>query len=231
MLLLPAIEGSTAKIGTFHAVPIDRSRGITHEGMPHKMLFRFDDIKDHPSEVFRSWLSHAEELYYVRALYFAGVYGGDFREEKFLFLTRAVEAFHRRFQAMLSEGTDERVRKSVKKKFTLSERLASLVQKHTEALHALVADPAAYVKGIVEHRNKFTHFNFDSKSRELSGENSVEPEHVRVLLYNFFLKLLLEACFLERMGFTKDEITKLFRRSETYGQLRQHWSETYPRLR
>ena len=92
-------------------------------------------------------------------------------------------------------------------------------------------DPAAYVKGIVEHRNKFTHFNFDPKSRELSGENSVEPEHLRVLLYNFFLKLLLEACFLERMGFTKDEITKIFRRSETYGQLRQHWSETYPRLR
>ena len=91
VLLLPAIEGSTAKIGTFHAVAIDRSRGITHEGMPHKMLFRFDDIKDHPSEVFQSWLSHAEELHYVRALYFAGVYGGDFREEKFLFLIRAVE--------------------------------------------------------------------------------------------------------------------------------------------
>ncbi len=229
-LLLPAVEGSTTKIGTFHAVPIDRSRGITHEGMPHKMLFRFDDIKDCPSEVFRSWLSHAEELYYVRALYFAGAYGGDFREEKFLFLIRALEALHRRFPVMLPEGTDERVRTSVKKRFTLRERLESLVQKHAEALHALVADPAAYVDGIVEHRNKFTHFTFDPKSRELNDENSVEPEHVRVLLYNFFLKLLLEACFLERMGFTTNKIAKLFRRSETYGQLRQHWSETYPRL-
>ena len=223
-LLLPAVKDSTAKVGTFHAVPIDRSRGITHKGMPHKMLFRFNDIKDRPSKFFRSWLSHAEELYYVRALYFAGAYGGDFREEKFLFLIRSLEAFHRRFPVMLREGTNERVR------FTLRERLDSLVQKHAEALHALVADPPAYVDGIVEHRNKFTHFDFDPKSPELNDENSVEPEYVRVLLYNFLLKLLLEACFLEMMGFTTNQIAKLFRRSETYGQLRQHWSETYPRL-
>ena len=108
-------------------------------------------------------------------------------------------------------------------KTTKAFRLQEVRQSHTARVYGR--------DSIVEHRNKFTHFNFDSKSRELSGENSVEPEHVRVLLYNFFLKLLLEACFLERMGFTKDEITKLFRRSETYGQLRQHWSETYPRLR
>jgi hypothetical protein len=44
----------------------------------------------------------------------------------------------------------------------------------------------------------------------------VPPE--RVLIYNFLLRMILEGCFLESMGFTKDEIVALLRRSETYRQ-------------
>lgn len=224
--------------GTFHAVPI--YRGKEGRSSVAHMLFRFGDIAERAPELFRSWLSHSEELYDSRALYFAGAYGGGFIEGKLLSLTQAVEAFHRRFRqglyidkkqfrtevlkpmlAAIPEGTDERVRKSIQDRlnyaneYSQRERLESLVREFEMALRTLVPDPLIYVAAIIKHRNAFTHF--DPKSRKSTDESSVEPE--RVLLYNFFLRLLLEACFLERMGFTSSEIATIFQRSETYRQL------------
>jgi hypothetical protein len=92
-----------------------------------------------------------------------------------------------------------------------SERLGSLVDEYAAALEVLVPTPTAYVGPIVKHRNEFTHF--DPKSR-----TDVPPE--RVLLYNFLLRLLLEACFLQSMEFSRDEVIALLRRSERYRQLR-----------
>ncbi len=238
-LSLPAgDEDARPERGTFHAVPIYRGR----EGRPSvaNMLFRFGDIAERAPELFRSWLSHSEELYDSRALYFAGAYGGGFIEGKLLSLTQAVEAFHRRFRqglyidkkqfrtevlkpmlAAIPEGTDERVRKSLQDRlnyaneYTQRERLESLVREFEMALRTLVADPLIYAAAIIKHRSAFTHF--DPKSRKSSDGSSVEPE--RVLLYNFFLRLLLEVCFLESMGFTSSEIATIVQRSETYRQL------------
>lgn len=123
--------------------------------------------------------------------------------------------------ASIPEGTDERLRKSIQDRlnyaneYSQRERLESLVREFEPALRALVADPMVYVATIIKHRNAFTHF--DPKSRKSSDESSAAPE--RVLLYNFFLRLLLEACFLESMGFTSSEIATIFQRSETYRQL------------
>jgi len=239
VLSLPTSEDdSRAERGTFHAVHV--YRGKDGRSSTIHMLFRFNDIADRAPELFRSWLSHAETLYDPRALYFAGAYGGGFIEGKLLSLTQAVEAFHRRFReglyiekkqfrtqvlkpllAAIPEGTDERVRKSIRDRlnyaneYSQCERLESLVREFETALRVLVAEPLVYPPAIIRHRNAFTHF--DPKSRESADGNSVEPE--RVLLYNFFLRLLLEACFLESMGFTKSEIATIFERSETYRQL------------
>lgn len=239
VLSLPTVEGDTrAERGTYHAVPV--YRGKEGRSSTVQMLFRFNDVADRAPELFRSWLSHAEELYDPRSLYFAGGYGGGFIEGKLLSLTQAVEAFHRRFRqglyiekkqfrtgvlkpllAAIPEETDERVRKSIgdrlnyANEYSQRERLESLVREFETALRVLVADPFVYPAAIIKHRNAFTHF--DPKSRESGGKSSAEPE--RVLLYNFFLRLLLEACFLESMGFTTSEIATIFQRSETYRQL------------
>jgi hypothetical protein len=134
-LSLPAGEDARGERGTFHAVPV--YRGQEKRSSIAHMLFRFGDIEERVTELFQSWLSHAEELYDPRALYFAGAYGGGFIEGKLLSLTQAVEAFHRRFRqglyidkkqfraevlkpmlAAIPEETDERVRKSIQDRLT-----------------------------------------------------------------------------------------------------------------
>jgi hypothetical protein len=231
-------EGQPVR-GTFHAVPVHHGDDRRSSVVVH-MLFRFHDVSNHLPDLFRGWLSLSEVLHDSRALYFAGAYGGDFIEGKLLSLAQAAEAFHRRFHeglyidrkafqksilkpllAALPPDTDERVKKSVEDKlryaheYSQRDRFEDLVRKHHGALEVLVRDPMVYVPAIVKHRNAFTHF--DPKSRKSGTHDAVEPE--RVLLYNYFLRLLMEACFLETMGFSIADITALFQRSETYRQL------------
>jgi hypothetical protein len=75
------------------------------------------------------------------------------------------------------------------------------------------------VKPIVDHRNAFTHF-------DPSTELAHGPD--RVLLYNFVLRLLLEACFLKAVGLTTQEIATLAHRSERYKQLAWRFFKALP---
>jgi hypothetical protein len=222
--------------GTFHAVPIYRSRErgsvIVH------MLFRGGEVRERLPELFNAWCSRAEALHDVRALYIAGAYGGGFIEGKLQSLTQAAEAFHRRFRAgsymneeqfqrdvlapvlaAIPQETDDRLRQSMIARlryangFSQRQRFKGLFREYAAGLETLATKPTEYVDPIVDHRNEFTHFDPDQRTTPLD----VPPE--RVLLYNFLLRMLLEACFLESMGFTKDEVVALLRRSETYRQL------------
>jgi hypothetical protein len=220
--------------GTFHAVPLYRSRekaSIVH------MMFSGNEAEKRLPELFAAWWSRAESLFHVRALYFAGAYGGGFIEAKLQSLTQALEAFHRRFRdgtymdeaafqrdilapivAAIPKDTDARLRQSIIARlryangFSQRQRFKVLFREYSAGLETLVTKPVEYVDPIVDHRNEFTHF--DPEQRTPAVE--VPPE--RVLIYNFLLRMILEACFLESMGFTKDEIVALLRRSETYRQ-------------
>jgi len=223
--------------GTFHAVPIYRSRESRGSAIVH-MLFRAREFEGRLPDLFKAWWLRADELHDVRALYFAGAYGGGFIEGKLLSLTQAVEAFHRRLRdgsymdetafqrdilapvlAAIPQGTDDRLRQSMTARlryangFSQRQRFRVLFREYAAALETLVAKPTEYVDPIVDHRNEFTHFDPD----DATSPAEVPPE--RVLLYNFLLRMLLEACFLETMGFTQGEIVALLRRSETYRQL------------
>jgi hypothetical protein len=221
--------------GTFHAVPIYRDReraSIVH------MLFRGAEVEDRLPHLFKSWWTRAEVLHDVRALYFAGAYGGGFIENKLQSLTQATEAFHRRFRdgsymddelfqrnvlgpvvAAIPKDTDDRLRQSMVARlryangFSQRQRFKELLREYAAGLETLVVNPTDYADPIVDHRNEFTHFDPDQRTTPVE----VPPE--RVLLYNFLLRMLLEACFLEGMGFTKDEIVAVLRRSEMYRQL------------
>ncbi|MGE0704310.1 MAG: HEPN domain-containing protein [Vicinamibacterales bacterium] len=223
--------------GTFHAVPIYRSRDERTSSIVH-MLFRAEEVEHRLPALFSAWCSRADDLHDARALYFAGAYGGGFIEGKLLSLTQAVEAYHRRFRdglyidhgvfvkevlepllAAIPAGISHSLQRSLADRlryaneFSQRRRLRVLVREYAAALESLVANPIAYVDPIIDHRNEFTHF--DPAARTSTTE--VPPE--RVLLYNFMLRMLLEACFLESMGLEHDEITALLRRSETYKQL------------
>ena len=223
--------------GTFHAVPVYRGRESRNARTVH-MLFRAEELADRLPALFTAWCSRADELFDSRALYFAGGYGGGFIEGRMLSLTQAVEAFHRRFRegryvdqtlfdsdvliplvAAIPVGIQSSLRQSLATRlrygneFSQRRRFRDLFRQYAAALETIVANPVSYVDPIVDHRNEFTHF--DPAAR--TSTTQVPPE--RVLLYNFILRMLLEACFLESMGFTNEEIVALLRRSETYRQL------------
>jgi hypothetical protein len=223
--------------GTFHAVPIYRSRERGTSSTV-RMLFRAEEVEDRLPALFSTWCSRAEALFDSRALYFAGGYGGGFIEGKLLSLTQAVEAFHRGFRegryvdqtlfdtdvlaplvSAIPEGIPGPLRQSLVARlkygneFSQRRRLCDLFRQYAAALETIVANPVTYVDPIVDHRNQFTHFDPGTRT----STTHVPPE--RVLLYNYLLRMLLEACFLESMGFSTEEIVTLLRRSETYRQL------------
>jgi hypothetical protein len=195
--------------------------------------------------MLRRWVEQADATRDVRALYLAGTYGNGFLETKCLQLTQAVEAFHRRFRdgkylddktfdklvwpslrGAVPKGIDERLQQSVldrirfSNEFTLRERLESLVSEFEAPLQVLVADPSGLVQPIVNLRNEFTHFSPASRDRSAKSPTDVK----RVVLYNYFLRLLIEACLLETTGFAKDEIAALVEGSKTYRQLARRFA-------
>lgn len=239
-LVAAADAGTTGRMGTYHAVPIYKSRKRRSSAASPHPLFRYNDIKDRAPAVLGAWLSQAEDLHTPRTLYTAGVYGGGFIETKLLALTQSAEAFHRRFYpglymdearfktevlepltAAIPGSVDDALRAALSSRlrfgneYSLRRRMQALFREHREALQVLVDEPESFISPIIEHRNQFTHF---PRVRSEAGSRLPrEPE--RVLLYNWILRLLLESCFLKAMGFSADEIRTLVAGSDTYRQM------------
>ena len=239
--LIPATSEASAG-GTYHAVPIYSSRERNPSSLPD-MLFRFADLEPRASEMLGAWLQQAEQLRYARALYFSGVYGKGFVEGKLLALTQAVEAFHRRFYPGLyidKERFDKEVlkpltdaipsaagaelRDSIASRLKFAnehsqrKRLRMLFSECMPVLRVLAETPKNWVDLIVDQRNNFTHFPAESNST-----NGQDSSSERVLLYNWLLRLLLEACFMKVMGFTPEQILSIASRSGTYRQIAQRF--------
>ena len=233
--LLRSQDGDFQEYGTYHAVPIYKAR----EREASFWLFRLADIQGDVSRVIGAWLSQSEDLRYVRVLYFEGVHGRGFVEQKFLFLTQAAEALHRRYyQGLYMTGKEKfetevlkpliaaipatveaRLRRAIDSRlkfaneYSLRHRLGELVCEHRETLEVLVEDPEQWVGRIVELRNAFTHFPVQAADEG----NSQSSE--RAVRYNWVLRLLLEACFMRAMGFTQRETVACVKNCETYRQM------------
>ena len=67
-LLLPPSTDGAQEYGTYNAVPVYKAR----QRNASFGLFRFADVPDDGTEVLSRWLSQAEEIRYVRALYCRG---------------------------------------------------------------------------------------------------------------------------------------------------------------
>ena len=239
VIQFPAGEDAPAHSGAFYAVPIYKNRR-SRKRRGAFILFRYSQVEDRVPAIFSAWLSQTEKLYVARVLYFAGIYGGGFVETKLLALTQAAEAFHRRFYLpglyMPPDAFDEQVRRPMKasipvflepsfrqslrdrlkhaNELSLRKRMRELVSDHCLALKTLVGCPSDWVNPIVDHRNEFTHFPVPPDTKP---PFKTDPD--RLLRYNFFLKLLLEASFLHVMGFSNDEIAAQARKCEVYRQL------------
>jgi hypothetical protein len=240
---LPTGENGRRAVAAFHGLPLYRTdgRGVSIRA---DALLQFADIEQAAPSMLSAWLSHLEILKYVRALYFVGAHGEGLLETKFLALTQAAEAFHRRFydgrymEEAAFEATvlapmvsaipaavvgSHRDALSSRLKFanevSQHKRLRDLVVEHREALRALVDQPDEWVAPIVDLRNAVTHFDPKAKM-------DVPPE--RIVAFATLLRLLLECCFLKIAGLTPDEIGEVAQRSAEYRQLKRRFFESQP---
>lgn len=237
VLLPPAVESQPRRLGTHHAVPIygDRDRSYN----PGDTLVPSTALAERLPSVFSRFITQAEKLHDVRALYLSGVYGGGFIENKLIALTQAAEAFHRRFyageymsgdafaatvlpalEAALPESLDQGHRASLRARFAYGhefsqrKRIGELFKIHDRTLRVLARDPLAFVGPMIDHRNAFTHFPVPTETASPAAKD-VD----KVLRYNFLLKLLIEACLLEAAGLQPDEIATLAQASHRHAQL------------
>lgn len=237
LLLPPAIDGQPKRMGRHYAVPVytDRDKSYTEVDT----LVTVGDVAARVSDVFSRWLQQADRLKDVRALYLSGVYGGGFVENKLIALTQAAEAFHRRYyrgeympadafaadvipllKAAIPQTLSSGHRASLLARLTYGheyaqrKRLKELFEVHEGTLQVLATHPLAFVNPMIDHRNAFTHFP------ELDGgPDSDDRQPEMVLRYNFLLKLLLDACFLQAAGLSTDEIVAFAQKSHRLKQL------------
>ena len=121
--------------------------------------------------------------------------------------------------AAIPATVDSRLREAIVSRLrfanecSLRHRLRELVCEHKETLDILVKDPEQWVGRIVELRNDFTHFPAQA------AHESASPSSERAMRYNWYLRLLLEACLMKAMGFTQSETVACVKNCETYRQI------------
>jgi len=241
-LIPPRIDGQRHQSGTLHAIARYKAhRGA--QGATGDTLFSFASIQPRAAGIFASWLARETELRDARALYIEGVYGRGFVEHKLLALTQGAEALHRRlydghfmpdeaFQTQvlapmvsaIPNGINSQMRDALAKRLvhsnerSLRSRMNEMVREYRSALSIMASDPRRLVKPIVDTRNEFTHFPVPSPDASVASR----PPAERVLFYNWFLRLLLDALFLRAMGFSHEETTKLLAESIAYRKVAEH---------
>ena len=201
--------GEKAQVATFHARPVFRDRDSSRH--PREMLFRYQDVADAPARYFSRWLKEADRLASIRGLYFSAVYGDHFVQGRFVNLTQALEAFHRRYRSAAPAGLNPQRLARFERSYSLEQRLKDLFHEHRWALEAVVTRPAELIPEIVSRRRRFTHFPVE--------ENDGVYERHDWLGFNALLRFLLELCFLKVAGFMDDELAGLAGRNWQRGRM------------
>jgi hypothetical protein len=245
-LLLPKEGEGARSLGTFHVSP--RHRGAHRvSAVASCQLFGPGKDQDKLQKLIAAWLSKDRELFDARTLYREGVYGRGVVEHRLLALTQGVEAFHRRFYAGEYMAADQfeavvrapltaaipatlepshreaiAARLKFANEYSQPKRFTELFDTYSSVLELLVPRPIELVRPIVETRNEFTHFPVPARS---VGAHRGRKHSLRVIRYNWVLRLLLESCFMQQMGFSIDEIRSCVSESGTYRRMAE-WLRT-----
>ncbi len=197
----------------------------------HEMLFTLQDIIHDFSQVIEKWLRIADDLDSVCNLFFGIQYNERlYLEQRFLNIIQAVESYHRRrsdkqdlpeekhqqrIEAILA-GTPQEYKKWLTDKLkysnelNLRKRLKDLLDSNSvnKVILPLVRKKNAFVDKVVNTRNFFTHYD---PSLERGVARGVELYRLTQIL-----ALLLEACFLNELGFSSQQSVELFQKNSDY---------------
>jgi len=198
ILGVPAHEGGPrAGTGMDIGYRLGDVPGARKELIPEDMLFTLPDIGGRLSCILGNWIAAAEALEPVWGAYLGTLYNrGMYLPDRFLSMARAVEAYHRMRYSRRS---------------CFQNRLAQICEAHAPLLSSLKVRAESFVQSVVQTRNYLTHL--DAKLQK----HAARGEELHRLGLN--LKILLEACLLTEIGFSEDEMMRLFKRNRRYGQL------------
>ena len=188
-------------------------------------FFRFQDVRDNIERYLENWFRTSEQFAPVYDLYSTILYVPEMRAETiFLLYMHAIESYHRRKydgKLLSPELHKERINRilagtptdlqswlkeelAFSNELSLKERLAALWQMLGDLLKEKVQDPELFIRTVVDTRNYLTHYD-----RNIESKKTVERDEKNLSNLSANLKILLEACLLTEIGFTKEEIVKL----------------------
>ena len=187
-----------------------------------ELLFSRNDLPGGFETAVARWLERAGSLDPVYRLFLGTVYNPrSYLEQRFLRLVQALEVYHRRalYEPDLpEEDHKKRVEKildsvpaehknwlrrklRVVSEPSFDERLHGVLKRHRGIANSVVGTKgearAEFVQKVVVTRNYQTHFDENKKDRAARGE---DLHHIARQL-----KLLLEACLMEEIGFGPEE--------------------------
>ena len=224
-----AMWGATGAVGEawrqgIHYRTLGRTGTVKDRPERHEMLFSLLDLPGGFGPAIERWLARSEVLDPVYQLYLGTVYNPQmFLEQRFLNLTQALEAYHRRTTTTLDLPEDEHERRmesilgAVPKEhvtwlegklrysneLNLRKRIKHILNGHPQTVSAVVGsgkNKRRFINKVVDTRNCRTHFDQSLKERAARGE-----ELHRI---NDKLGHLMQMCLMSELGFEDDEIKK-----------------------
>jgi hypothetical protein len=216
---------------TIHFSPVRADR--TEENVSAlEMLFTLGQVADRIGELVDTWFTKMRDLRPVCDLFSAVQRGTKlYPETRFLFMVQALETYHRRTNSTNVSDRDEldrwvaevipsappALRKRLKPRLkyiyepSLRERLQNLLERHDVQVRAFITKPKPFVDSVVTTRNYLTHY--DPTSAPSAVTDGAD-------LYNLSqdLKLLLEVCLLDELGFPSADIEAAVLRRLRYGE-------------
>jgi hypothetical protein len=205
-----------------HDVPV-RKKPIH----PRDMLFYLGDVKGKSHRIIGAWLDAKALLKPVMDLYFSLLNTSfAYDEQKFLGIVQAIESYHRRRYGgteLPDEEHQRRIREildgvpgeykswlkqrlSHSNEIGLKPRILYLRSRNCRLIERFLSEKEVAIA--YDTRNYLTHYD-----RRLENKSARGFELVKLTEK---LRMLLEICFLEEVGFTSDEIDTLVMNSERF---------------
>jgi hypothetical protein len=193
--------------------------------LPHDMLFALKELGESPDRFVGNFFSQYDRLRPALDLYMSILYHPDqLVRLRFLTLAQCAEGYHRvsmpgkymedeqysnglrkLFWDSIPDDIDPAFRAALKNKlrylneYSLRKRIETLASKHAEITSKLLGPADGFAQSVSELRNKLTH-------PEPSSDVLGKAEWKELWHLSEKLALLMEACFLDEFGFTKDRI-------------------------
>lgn len=206
----------------------------------HEMLFSLPLVESRIQDIVQKWIAKSDILQPVYDLYFSTLYNPNvYSDFKFLTLAQAVETYHRRVYggkyqpdeqyldglyrtlvAAISSDIDKDFRDSLKNgklrfanEYSLRKRLELLTAHIVEIVPLTFIEDGSrqkeFAQKVSDTRNYLTHYPPDLKEKAASTGKEYYELSDRV-------KVLIEICILEELGFEAKAIHELVTKNRRY---------------